>query len=1469
MFDRSLFKALMLIGIALPIASCTSSPSLTSIVVTPATMNFGGAGLTTQLTATGYYTHPDHPAKTENITNQVSWASATPACVTVNSTGLITSGGNICSNIPVTASAPGFNGLISGSMIVNVTQPNGSGGDIVSILVIPATQSVASLGVSVQYEAVGTTAGGATVALANYPLQLKWVSSNVSVATIGAATGLATTVGGGTTTITATFTNTDGSGAVGSAILTVAPSGSPEPLTSLTVSPNTQTASAAGQTAQFLAIATTGTGTSVNLTNQGAIVNGSAIKAAVWTSSNPSVASINSATGVASSLSVGATVITAIATNPDGSVVTGTSTYTVGGTGTTTAEPLASLAIVPATQTALAANQTAHFIAIGTTGSGATVNLTNQPAIINGATIKAAVWSSSNPSVATIDPATGIATSLSAGATAIVAIATNPDGTIVTGTAVYTVTVSSTTEPLASLAVVPASQTALAVNQTAHFIAIGTTGSGATVNLTNQPATVNGATIKAAVWSSSSPAVATVDPATGIATAVSAGATAITAIVTNPDGTVVSASAVYTVTVSASAEPVVSLAILPASQTSLTTGASANVNFIAIGTTGSGATVNLTNQPATINGVSVPAAVWGSSNPVVASINAATGVATPKSAGATAITAIVTNPDGTVVSASAPYTVTVPAVTEPYVSLAIVPASQTVTTSGQQARYLALGITGTGATVDLTNAPGVLWTTSSSAVATIVSNGVAQAVGNGVTAITAEVPNPGINGNPADGTVVSASASLTVNLGSTQEPLLSLSIQPSAQSVAGAPQTTQFLAIGDFSASSSTPGEQNMANIATYTTTWYSSNSQVASINSATGVATAVGPGTTAITAIATNNTDKSGATAVATFTVTGPVVLPIAALSIFPGSPSLTLPVIGSTTPATVQFYAIGTNGSTGLQTELAFPQVQWSSTNPLVAQIGSTGIATAVGPGSTTITAMATNTNGAVVTATATLTVAGSAAEPLLSLAIVPSAESVAYPAQAGQPPQTGQFTAVGTFTPSPTQPVTLNLTSNNTTFPIRWTSSNKLVATVGSPEQAGTVPGLVTAVGQGTAVIMAAATNPDASVVTATATFTVVNAPSEPVSALQIVPSTQSVSKGQNAQFIVLGLNAATGLQSDLTTAASLSWSSSIPTVATVCNAGPAQPTLCPTTPGQVTGVTAGSTTITAEYQNADKSVVTASATLAVTNVVAISNDIISVVIQPASETDLYIDQTTQFIAIGTSAAAPYTFDVTNCDGTAGPPCFGGSNVWASSNVDVATIETTGTTGPTSGGLGAPAGLATLLWEGTTAITATFTNSDNSIATGAATLECPFGECTLTGPPMLPLATLTVFGAGDDTTNWLVTAPSASGAANEIHCGPSDTTAGGQVCVGSYPIGTQITLSTTVPAASPACPTCTFGGWASGPATILVNTGTISVPVYTPEPSPSYCTPTPLVPTQTGLNQCTITVSGDDTVVAIFNK
>ncbi|HEY1648076.1 MAG TPA: hypothetical protein VGF96_08850 [Terracidiphilus sp.] len=119
---RLFLGAMLVTCLMVPLTSCTSSPSLTSITVSPNTMNFGGAGLTGQLIATGSYTHPDHPPITRDITDEVTWESSATQCVTVTSTGFITTGGNICSNILVTASAPGFNGLISGTMTVNVTQ---------------------------------------------------------------------------------------------------------------------------------------------------------------------------------------------------------------------------------------------------------------------------------------------------------------------------------------------------------------------------------------------------------------------------------------------------------------------------------------------------------------------------------------------------------------------------------------------------------------------------------------------------------------------------------------------------------------------------------------------------------------------------------------------------------------------------------------------------------------------------------------------------------------------------------------------------------------------------------------------------------------------------------------------------------------------------------------------------------------------------------------------------------------------------------------------------------------------------------------------------------------------------------------------------------------------------------------------------------------------------------------------------
>ena len=69
---RPLLGVLAMGVLSMPLVSCINSPSLTSITISPTTMDFGGAGLTAQLTATGYYTHPDHAAETKDITSQVS-----------------------------------------------------------------------------------------------------------------------------------------------------------------------------------------------------------------------------------------------------------------------------------------------------------------------------------------------------------------------------------------------------------------------------------------------------------------------------------------------------------------------------------------------------------------------------------------------------------------------------------------------------------------------------------------------------------------------------------------------------------------------------------------------------------------------------------------------------------------------------------------------------------------------------------------------------------------------------------------------------------------------------------------------------------------------------------------------------------------------------------------------------------------------------------------------------------------------------------------------------------------------------------------------------------------------------------------------------------------------------------------------------------------------------------------------------
>lgn len=216
MRHRSLLGVLLLVGLTLPLTSCSVDPALTSISIIPSTMTFGGAGLTAQLTAIGSYNRPGHATVTKDITDSVTWQSSSAGCVTVSSTGLITSGVDICSGIVVTAAAPGFHGDIVGQMTVNVTAPPAAA--VVTALRFTQAPRFGSVGSTAQFSVTGVTAKGSLVKLQGTPT---FTSTDNLVASANKTTGLVNVTGMGETAIVATYTNPDGTTAVGVTHLSV------------------------------------------------------------------------------------------------------------------------------------------------------------------------------------------------------------------------------------------------------------------------------------------------------------------------------------------------------------------------------------------------------------------------------------------------------------------------------------------------------------------------------------------------------------------------------------------------------------------------------------------------------------------------------------------------------------------------------------------------------------------------------------------------------------------------------------------------------------------------------------------------------------------------------------------------------------------------------------------------------------------------------------------------------------------------------------------------------------------------------------------------------------------------------------------------------------------------------------------------------------------------------------------------
>ncbi len=325
------------------------------------------------------------------------------------------------------------------------------------------------------------------------------------------------------------------------------------------------------------------------------------------------------------------------------------------------------------------------------------------------------------------------------------------------------------------------------------------------------------------------------------------------------------------------------------------------------------------------------------------------------------------------------------------------------------------------------------------------------------------------------------------------------------------------------------------------------------------------------------------------------------------------------------------------------------------------------------------------------------------------------------------------------------------------------------------------------------------------------------------VQVSPTTQSAAVGQTAQFTAIGTygNASHSSKQDITS--TVSWASTAPSVATV-NAS-----------GLVTAVGSGTTTITATATGF-RGPVSSSATFTVTGSSstggASGGTLLSLTVIPSSITVGNLQDTGQFLAIGTFSTSPFVRDLTNSP----------SLTWISASPSVFPVNNT-----TQGTQGATAGVVTAYGSGSGVIAAEGTSSDGTIQTATATFNCPLVLPTPTNPgscypgsqaPAL-LATLTVYNEGLNTTNWLVTAPSATGTPNVIHCGPGSsppTYPAGSVCVATYPVGTTVTL--TAPASGAA-----FGGW-------------------------SYNCAQQGVVTAAGPNSCTVVLTTNDTVGAIFN-
>jgi hypothetical protein len=331
--------------------------------------------------------------------------------------------------------------------------------------------------------------------------------------------------------------------------------------------------------------------------------------------------------------------------------------------------------------------------------------------------------------------------------------------------------------------------------------------------------------------------------------------------------------------------------------------------------------------------------------------------------------------------------------------------------------------------------------------------------------------------------------------------LTAIAITPANPSIAMG-LDKQFIATGTYADGTSSD--------ITNSTTWSSADPAVATIN-ASGLATGFVTGSTVITASVSSSPNIPAATT--TLMVTDAM---LTALAITPTNPSIA-------NGLTKQFMATGTY-TDGTSPDVT-ASVVWSSTDPLVATINASGLASGVASGSSVITA----TLGAEET-TAELTVTDAV---LSSIALTPAAPSIANGL-------TQQLTATGTYSDGISADITASAS---------WSSADMLVATVNES-------GLASGIAVGSSLITATFET-----LSTTSLLTVTDAI---LTSIAVTPVNPSIAKGLTQQLTAMGTYS-DGTSNDITSSAT--WSSGDTLVATV------------NVNGLASGMTVGSSLMTA--------------------------------------------------------------------------------------------------------------------------------------------------------------------------------------------------------------------------------------------------------------------------------------------------